>query len=337
LATSGLDGSIRILEIPSGIEKARYTGPAAYVSSVVFNGSGERLFAASYDGRLYSFGLSTGTSSFIEAHDGAVYSSLYFDESDLLVTGGADKKIRVWDAAGMLRSELVGHPGAVLVLAKRSPQLLLSGDTRGQVWQWDLGTMNGAAVGYNPGRIEALAARPGCDRVAIGGGDKVPVSLLDIGVSDQVWVGAGRGKDLRLSVSDDCRYVASGSQDGAVIVHDLAQHREERLNISVPISTLTFLPHSDVFVAGTSDGLLLAWDVSTDRQELLWPGLGGIQNIAVVDSTHVAVSTSSGAVIRAAIAFDWVIPSGRAEVGHWMNTLTNVAPASGRECTTCSN
>ncbi|KAI4869094.1 WD40 repeat-like protein [Hypoxylon rubiginosum] len=94
-------GSVRRVNVDTGDSKQVFRGPSAPVTCVAVGGSGNRtLFAGSWDKDIWSWDLASkvpgrkysGHSDFVKA----VVTTM-LGGKDCLISGGADKKIIVWD------------------------------------------------------------------------------------------------------------------------------------------------------------------------------------------------------------------------------------------------
>ncbi|KAI1124112.1 WD40-repeat-containing domain protein [Nemania abortiva] len=94
-------GSVRRIDVDSGETKHVFKGPSAPVTCVAVGGPGNRtVFAGSWDKDIWSWDLKTkapgrkysGHTDFVKAITCAKIGS-----KDCLISGGADKKIIVWD------------------------------------------------------------------------------------------------------------------------------------------------------------------------------------------------------------------------------------------------
>ena len=94
LLTSGADKQARLWDIATGVELQRFTQPAA-VSGVALTNDAKYAAIATEDGHVRQ--LATPAVATIAGHSGAVTSLAFNSNGTQLVTGGADKTVRLWN------------------------------------------------------------------------------------------------------------------------------------------------------------------------------------------------------------------------------------------------
>ncbi len=97
LATGGWDNTVRLWDIP-GRQARTVIDLGDWVRDLAASPDGKTLAAACKDGsvRLIDFASGAITHS-IPAHDGGVDAVAFASGGDLLVTGGRDHAIKLWD------------------------------------------------------------------------------------------------------------------------------------------------------------------------------------------------------------------------------------------------
>lgn len=133
LLTAGADGTVRQWDLKTGKQKGTI---AAGVGPIVALAFGGKRVAVAGDG----LGLRMPTGQFIklEGHDGPVLCCALSANGRLLVSGGADKTVRIWSTEeGTLVATYSGHTASVRAVAVDSAgQAIFSGDDHGTLNRW---------------------------------------------------------------------------------------------------------------------------------------------------------------------------------------------------------
>ena len=131
-----------------------------------------------------------------EGHLGYIWTLLSFNQR-LLVSGGRDKIIKVWDEQGVCQQRLLGHQNSILCLARINERTLLSGsrDRTIKVWQLEKEGF-GLQAEFQIHQAAVLSLCRLSDQLfASGGGDKL-IRIVDLegevmrsleGHQDWVW------------------------------------------------------------------------------------------------------------------------------------------------------
>lgn len=140
--TSAEDGKLQRFALADG-KKTVFGGHESWVFSLCLSKDGETLFSGGGDGKL-AFYPSTAdapvASRVIEAHQGWIRCMALSPDGTQLATGGNDKAVRIWNVAtGEKLREYIEHEVPVYSLLWHPTEpMLLSGDLRGVVKQWDV-------------------------------------------------------------------------------------------------------------------------------------------------------------------------------------------------------
>jgi tRNA A-37 threonylcarbamoyl transferase component Bud32 len=133
LLTAGADGTVRQWDLKTG--KAKGVIPVGVGAIVALTFGGKRVAVA---GDSLALRLPTGQFIKLEGHDGPVLCCALSANGRLLVSGGADKTVRVWSTEeGTMVATYPGHTAAVRAVAfDPSGQTLYSGDEHGTLNCW---------------------------------------------------------------------------------------------------------------------------------------------------------------------------------------------------------
>lgn len=120
-------------------------GHKSWVAALVFNPDGSRLCSADYSGLVHCWAFPFPDATLQPtwsrpAHQGWVRAMAISPDGKLLATCGNDTLVRLWSVSdGSLIAELKGHDCDVYSVAFHPTEhTLVSGDLKGNVFQWDL-------------------------------------------------------------------------------------------------------------------------------------------------------------------------------------------------------
>lgn len=240
VATSGLDGTVRIWESATGKELARFV-----VGSLVDG------LDVSSDGRLVASG---GTAGEI-----ALWSPIEKQKvAELSKTGSAVHAVSISRSGKVLAS---GHADGIVRIWNASEQVLVR-------------EMPAAESDDRPGVPQAIAGLAE-GRIAVIGYDTGIMLATDIGSRATTWrFQTSRGKSPNaIAVSADQKLLLVGYEDGAVRLHSASDGKAqaELKDLPAKISSVAF-GAGDLLAAGDTQGRVRMWERAgkgqrTDRQD----------------------------------------------------------------------
>ncbi|EKV03259.1 WD40 repeat-containing protein [Leptolyngbya sp. PCC 7375] len=183
---------------------------------VAFHPQRPVLATTNLDGHLKLWDLDANSLlQTIEAHEGAAWDLAFSSKGDFLVSGGADKQVKVWDLDGTLRYTLGGHEGMVWQVAVSPVEQTIASaslDNTAKLWSSAgqlLSTLRGATKGSS---LWSVAFNPAEATVATGG-DEAVIQLWQPN-GDATRTLKGHTKRIEhLAFSTDGRILASGGLD----------------------------------------------------------------------------------------------------------------------------
>ena len=191
LAIATGDGQLQIFGRPGptqnpqpGAEFALHqtTTTESTITQLVFATDNLQLWSTHGDGRLSLWTYASPVQLRQLAHGGAVYAAVMNSDGTMLVTGGADRTVRIWNAAtGQQRFSMSGHTAPVHAVAM-SPDgsLIVSSAADKTVRLWDAtGGRQLKQLATFPSTMYAVAFHPLGKLVAVAGSDR-KVHLIDV-------------------------------------------------------------------------------------------------------------------------------------------------------------
>jgi hypothetical protein len=193
------------------------------------------------------------------------------------VTSSWDHTLRVWPEQGkparVLRSGIATRVYAVATTTDGSRLAGASGQKEIQVWDTHTSKQVARLRGHTR-KVSSVAFMPaggrqpgGGRQLLISGSSDSTVRIWDIHSRTCLAVLHGHvGEINTVAVSPDGKLIASGGDDGLVIIRDSQSYRITRaVQAGAPVHTLAFPPDSSCLLAGASDGRINCWAVPSGR------------------------------------------------------------------------
>ncbi|CAD8215197.1 unnamed protein product [Paramecium octaurelia] len=98
LASGSWDKSIRLWDVKTGQQKAKFNGHSHYVNSICYSPDGTTLASGSVDNSIRLWDVKTGQQKAkLDGHSNTVNTICYSPDGTTLASGSGDKSIRLWD------------------------------------------------------------------------------------------------------------------------------------------------------------------------------------------------------------------------------------------------
>jgi WD40 repeat protein len=305
LASGSDDGMVRLWDVASGREFARFEGHKGWVWSVAFGPDGTSLVSGGEDGTVRVWDTASGREiARLSVDKGSVNAVAFSPDGTSLVSGGDDGTVKVWDVAGGREiARLQGHGSWVLAVAfSPDGERVASGAIDGTVSVWDVaGGREIALFRAHDKWARSVAFSPNGKLLASGSYDDT-VRVYDM-ASGREFARLEGHKNSVLSVvfSPDGARLASGAADGTARVWDVAGAREiERLegHKDQVVWSVVFSPDGAHLASGGGDGTVRLWDAASKREIARFSGhKDAVNSVAFSpDGVHFASGGNEGTV-----------------------------------------
>ncbi|XP_020105362.1 WD repeat-containing protein 48 isoform X2 [Ananas comosus] len=215
VASGGLGGEVFIWDIDAALLPIAKTADSTEddvsngntmqpMTSLRCGGTNNNISANNSQSRGYSPIAAKG-------HKESVYALAMNDSGTLLVSGGTEKVVRVWDPrTGSKNMKLRGHTDNIRALLLDSTgRYCLSGSSDSMIRLWDLGQQRCVhSYAVHTDSVWALASTPSFTHVYSGGRD-LSVYLTDLSTRESVLLCTKEHPILQLALQDDMIWVAT--------------------------------------------------------------------------------------------------------------------------------
>ncbi|KAH7571968.1 hypothetical protein JRO89_XS04G0176200 [Xanthoceras sorbifolium] len=219
VASGGLGGEVFVWDIEAALTPVSKSSDAMEDDcSNGVNGSGNLLPITSLRTISSSNSISAHTSQSqgyvplpAKGHKESVYALTMNDSGNLLVSGGTEKVLRVWDPrTGCKTMKLRGHTDNIRALLLDSTgRYCLSGSSDSMIRLWDLGQQRCVhSYAVHTDSVWALASTPTFSHVYSGGRD-LSLYLTDLATRESLLLCTGEHPILQLALHDDNIWAAT--------------------------------------------------------------------------------------------------------------------------------
>jgi len=259
-----LDGKAMLREGPTGDWIGSFIGHKGAVWSARLNSSAELAATASGDFTVKIWNAETGACTHTLTHKHIVKTAIFSEDSNRLYTGGAEKKLRIFDLEkpDAEATILEGHTKNINFLTVTpNPNLLVSCAAEKDLRVWDL--RSGATVSKIETADECTGMTMSADGTTISTTFGSTVAMWDSTSFEQI-------KSFTLPRTVDCvayhperaQFVTGSDTELWVRAYDFSTGDEIACNKGHhgPVRSVAYNPDGSTYASGSEDGTIRIWE-----------------------------------------------------------------------------
>ncbi len=264
----------------------------------------------------------------LTGHSNAIWCVAFSPNDQTLVSGSADKTIKVWNLdTGQMRRTLVGHSDIVRSVTFRpNGQVLVSGsgDKTIKIWNVQTGKLIRTLTGHS-GPVWSVAISHDGQTLVSGSEDKtIKIWNLSTGKLIRTLIGHS-SRVFSIALSSDGQILISGSKDKTIKIWNLSTGKLIRTLIghSDAVRSIALSPDERKFASSSWDKTIKIWNLSTGEQLNTFKGHSDhVVDIAFSADGQMLISASVDKTVKT-----WSLPTRkllRTLTGHsdWVLSVT---------------
>jgi len=214
-------------------------------------------------------------------HNHIVRSVALSPTSSHLLTGGQEKKVRIFDLGRpdaepdfLCDSGILSHDGMVKSVVWIGDHTGVTGGEDGKIKWWDLRTRNLTTTLTFPSPITSMEWSPQTQRLVVTSGSTVafiPGLPSGQGMHTLTLPYSPSSASIHPILQD--RFVTGNSGDEWVRVHGMdGEEREVLKGHHGPVHCVEFSPDGEMYASGSEDGTIRLWQTTPGKTYGLWQG-----------------------------------------------------------------
>ena len=307
LASTSLDGTIRIWSLPPGKETVTVSGPGAgYGTRVVYSPNGQEFATNGGDGTATIWNAGTGEPRLkLAGHEAEVMNMAFSPDEKRFATGSLDATAILWDTAnGQKLLTLTGHEAGVRdITFSPDGSLIATGsfDNTARIWDSRTGRELLKISGHEA-IVLGVAFNADGSQLATASTDG-SAKIWDVKTGKLLFTLLGHISGVvDIAYSPNGTKIATASNDATAKIWDAATGRElsTLTGHSAELRPVAFSPDGKFLATGSGDNTAKVWDVETGQELMTLPGSeGGVYGVAFSPSdngSHLALASNDGVV-----------------------------------------
>lgn len=286
IVSGGADSTAYLTVVATGNQLLRIVNED-WVEDITFTPDGSSFVTVSDDGRIRMWDTRTGREKLRMLQDSFMSEVKVSPNGQFIATTGYDKTVRIWSAA--TGAEIFQIPingfGNVITFSTDG-NYLISGDQSGNVDSWDVSAL-ASAINYIQFNQQAQQIQFSNSDEYFAASTDVSVWLLNY---KQLSSLALTSRDIptielnsvpiSLSTSPDSNLLAVATQDGEVVLYDVAQKTKTGI-IPAGVEQQVLFYDSNTLIVGNAQGIIQAYNVTTNSLSTLIESDSKVNSLAI--------------------------------------------------------
>jgi len=238
----------------------------------------------------------------IIGHEGAILEADFSPDNQLIVTGGTDKTVRIWQKDGTLLNTLSHDATVYTVQFSPVDNLIVAASLDGiiKIWQPD-GTLV-KEIQAHPGPIWSVKFSPDGQTFVSGSGDRT-VKIWQLDGSLIATLPEHETTVWSVTYSPNNQLIASADLNGNIklwnrqgeLIQELSYRQSDR---RVAIWDLAFSRDNKTLAAASADRTIQLWDLETAEMKVLEGHRNSVQNVVFSPTDPWLISVSTDETIK---------------------------------------
>jgi WD40 repeat protein/energy-coupling factor transporter ATP-binding protein EcfA2 len=225
-------------------------------------------------------------------------------DTNLIISGGLEGSVRVWDLKGNLFCKSLEHGCAVNSLAiSADAKYIVVGCGDGKVWVWQNWMQNPCSQTFqsHEGEVRSVSISQNSQYIVTGGDDKL-VKLWDLNGKIQNIFEGHEGRVMSVAISQDHQYIISG---GGEFDHTVRLwHRQDPNKFQIfeghkeRVNAVAFSPNGEYVVTGSNDKTARLWNLQGESLIVFTGHRWYINSVAFShDGKNIASGSAEGVLL----------------------------------------
>ncbi|MCS6976245.1 MAG: protein kinase [Gemmatales bacterium] len=298
LASSSLDGTVRVWNTYSGKETHCFKGHEGSVYSVAIAPDATIVLSGGEDDTVRVWDLSTGKLVWtLTGHKKDVLRLHIIHDKKYAVSGSTDGTVRVWDLSTGHEIRRFEHGGTISfsMAASEDGKHLAATNHDGLVKVWEIQTAKTPLTFNKTFRDFAPAITLDRRSTYLLAGNGSELDLWNIRLGRNIYHGVVSGSVTTVAMAEDWNYGAAGTQVGPIYILDILKQKHKWVlsGHEDAVNRILFAKNGKYLVSGSADKTVRVWDLQIGHEVRRFAGHeNGVHRLVLAAGERYVISSS---------------------------------------------